>query len=144
MGMDPLPCFIPPTESVRTAPELARKYPLAIISPPSHNFMNSSFANLPGSLKLEKEPYLDIHFDDAGVRGIKNGDMVRIFNDRGFFTARARVSDRARSGLVVALSVWWKKMTDGTNANDVTSQRLADFGAAATFYDALVDVEVLL
>ena len=142
LGLDPLPCFIPPTESVRTAPELSKKYPLAMISPPAHNFLNSSFANLPTFLKSEKEPFLEIHPDDAGVRAIKNGDRVRIFNDRGAFGARARVSDRARSGVVVALSIWWKKLTiDGTNANDVTSQRLTDIGAAATFYDTLVDVE---
>ncbi|MFN0123316.1 MAG: molybdopterin-dependent oxidoreductase [Blastocatellia bacterium] len=141
-GMDPLPTFIAPRESVRTAPQLAKKYPLAVISPPAHNFLNSSFANLPTFLKAEKEPFLEIHPDDAGVRGIGNGDMVRIYNDRGAFTARARVSDKARNGVVVALSVWWKKLTrDGCNANDVTSQGLTDMGAAATFYDALVEVE---
>jgi molybdopterin guanine dinucleotide-containing S/N-oxide reductase-like protein len=141
-GIDPLPVFIPPRESVQTAPELAEKYPLAIISPPAHNFLNSSFANLPSFLKAEKEPFLEIHPDDAGVRGISSGDRVRIFNERGSFTARARVSEKARHGVVVALSVWWKKLTrDGTNANDVTSQGLTDLGAAATFYDALVEVE---
>lgn len=142
LGIDPLPCFIPPTESVRTAPELARKFPLEMISPPAHNFLNSSFANLPSFLKSEKEPFLEIHPNDAGLRGIKDGERVRIFNDRGAFGARARVSDRAREGVVVALSIWWKKLTaDGTNANDVTSQRLTDMGAAATFYDTLVEVE---
>ncbi len=140
-GIDPLPTYIPPRESVQTAPTLAKQYPLAVISPPAHNFMNSSFANLPTFLKAEKEPYLEIHPDDAGVRGIHDGDRVRIFNDRGAFTAKARVSDKARNGVVVALSVWWKKLTDGTNANDVTSQGLTDLGAAATFYDVLVEVE---
>jgi anaerobic selenocysteine-containing dehydrogenase len=141
-GLDPLPVYIPPRESVRTAPQLAGKYPLAVISPPAHNFLNSSFANLPSFLKAEKEPHLDIHPDDAGARAIGEGDRVRIFNDRGAFTATARVTDKARPGVVVALSVWWKKLTrDGTNANDVTSQGLTDLGAAATFYDALVEVE---
>jgi anaerobic selenocysteine-containing dehydrogenase len=142
MGMDPLPCYIAPSESVRTAAKQAGKYPLAMISPPAHSFMNSSFANLPTFLKSEKEPYLEIHPDDAGVRGIKNGHLVRIHNDRGHFTARARVSDKARPGVVVALSIWWKKLTDGTNANDVTSQKLSDLGAGATFYDVLVDAEL--
>ena len=142
-GLDPLPTFIAPIESTRTAPEIAQKYPLAIISPPAHSFLNSSFANLPSFLKQEKEPWLEIHRDDAGVRGIRDGQMVRIFNDRGDFHARARVGDKARNGLVVALSIWWKKLTkDGCNANDVTSQRLTDMGAAATFYDALVEVEL--
>ena len=142
-GIDPLPTYIPPRESVQTAPELAKRFPLAIISPPAHNFMNSSFANLPTFLKAEKQPFLEIHPDDAGVRGIKDGDRVKIFNDRGAFTAVARVSEKSRHGVVVALSVWWKKLTsDGTNANDVTSQGLTDLGAAATFYDVLVEVEV--
>jgi anaerobic selenocysteine-containing dehydrogenase len=141
-GLDPLPTFIPPRESARTAPELAKKYPLAIISPPAHNFLNSSFANLPTFVKAEKEPHLEIHPADAAARGIKDGDRVRVFNDRGEFNLKARVSEKARQGVVVALSVWWKKLTsDGCNANDVTSQGLTDLGAGATFYDALVEVE---
>jgi len=141
-GVDPLPTYIPPRESVQTAPELARKYPLAIISPPAHNFLNSSFANLPTFVKAEKEPYLEIHPSDAAARDIKDGDRVRVFNDRGEFQLKARVSEKARPGVVVALSVWWKKLTsDGCNANDVTSQGLTDLGAGATFYDVLVEVE---
>ena len=141
MGLDPLPTFTPPVESVQSAPDRARTYPLAIISPPQRHLLNSTFANLPLFLDAEKEPHLDIHPDDAGPRGIREGDWVRIFNDRGAFGARARVNDKARPGCVVAVSLWWRKLTrDGTNANQVTSQRLADMGNAATFYDALVDV----
>ncbi|MCI0392515.1 MAG: molybdopterin oxidoreductase family protein [Acidobacteria bacterium] len=143
-GVDPLPTYIPPRETVQTAPELAKKYPLAIISPPAHNFLNSSFANLPTFVKAEKEPYLEIHPSDAAGRNIKDGDRVRVFNDRGEFNLKARVSEKARPGVVVALSVWWKKLTsDGCNANDVTSQGLTDLGAGATFYDVLVEVEGL-
>ena len=73
---------------------------------------------------------------------IATGDRVRIFNDRGSFTATARVTDRARTGVVVAPSIWWKKLSpDGANANAVTSQALTDLGRAATFYDCLVEVE---
>lgn len=144
-GIDPLPTYIAPRESLQDAPQLAKKFPLAVISPPAHNFLNSSFANLPSFLKAEKEPRLDIHPDDAGLRGIKDGDRVRVFNDRGDFKVTARVTDKARHGVVVALSVWWKKLSgDGCNANDVTSQGLTDLGAAATFYDALVEVEKVL
>ncbi len=110
-GLDPLPTYIPPRESAQTAPELAKKYPLAIISPPAHNFLNSSFANLPTFVKAEKEPHLEIHPSDAAERDIKDGDRVRVFNDRGEFKLKARVSEKARPGVVVALSVWWKKLT---------------------------------
>jgi anaerobic selenocysteine-containing dehydrogenase len=67
--------------------------------------------------------------------------MVRVFNDRGSFLATARLSDAAREGVVVGLSIWWAKMCPGgRNANAVTSQETADMGGGATFYDALVDV----
>ncbi|HEY6862859.1 MAG TPA: molybdopterin oxidoreductase family protein [Burkholderiales bacterium] len=142
MGIDPLPTFVPPRESVVSNPALAAKYPLAMISPPNRHFLNSSFANLPFAIAEAGAPSLDIHPDDARARGIREGDTVRIFNDRGAFTAKARVSDAARRGVVVALSVWWKKLSsDGANANEVTSQALTDLGRGATFYDCLVEVQ---
>jgi len=141
-GLDPLPAYIPNYESVASNPELAAKYPLAMISPPARNFLNSTFVNVQSLRATEGEPHLDIHPDDAASRGIQDKDMVRIFNDRGAFVARARVTPKARAGLVVGLSIWWKKLaSDGKNANEVTSQRLTDMGRAPTFYDTLVQVE---
>ena len=71
-----------------------------------------------------------------------DGDLVRIFNHRGTMTVAARVTDKARPGVVVALSIWWRKLSpDGTNANMLTGQALTDMGRAATFYDVLVEVE---
>jgi anaerobic selenocysteine-containing dehydrogenase len=141
-GLDPLPTYLPPYESVASNPQLAKKYPLAMISPPARNFLNSTFVNVKSLRSAEGEPHLDIHPDDAAERGIFDADMVRIYNDRGTFIAKARVTDKARAGLVVGLSVWWKKLgRDGKNANEVTSQRLTDMGRAPTFYDTLVQVE---
>ena len=141
-GLDPVPAYIAPYESVASNPELAKKYPLAMISPPARNFLNSTFVNVQSLRATEGEPHLDIHPDDAAARGIHHGDMARIYNDRGSFLARARVTDKARAGLVVGLSIWWKKLaSDGKNANEVTSQRLTDMGRAPTFYDTLVQVE---
>jgi anaerobic selenocysteine-containing dehydrogenase len=141
-GLDPLPAYIPNYESVASAPELAAKYPLAMISPPARNFLNSTFVNVQSLRATEGEPHLDIHPLDAASRSIVDKEMVRIFNDRGSFVARARVTAKARAGLVVGLSIWWKKLaSDGKNANEVTSQRLTDMGRAPTFYDTLVQVE---
>ncbi|MDB5952750.1 MAG: molybdopterin oxidoreductase [Massilia sp.] len=141
-GHDPVPTYTAPYESAATNPELARRYPLAMISPPARNFLNSTFVNVKSLRGIEDQPYLDIHPFDSAARGVEHGDMVRIFNDRGSFVARARVTDKARAGLVVGLSVWWKKLAgDGKNANEVTSQRLTDMGRAPTFYDTLVQVE---
>ncbi|MGF6468022.1 molybdopterin-containing oxidoreductase family protein [Paraburkholderia youngii] len=141
-GLDPLPDYLPPYESADGSPELAARYPLAMISPPARNFLNSTFVNIESLRATEGEPHLDIHPADAHARGIGDGDQVRIFNDRGSMQARARVTDRAREGLVVGLSIWWKKLApDGRNANQLTSQALTDLGGSATFYDCLVEVE---
>ncbi|HDR9357243.1 TPA: molybdopterin oxidoreductase family protein [Burkholderia vietnamiensis] len=142
MGLDPVPDYLPPYESAEASPELAARYPLAMISPPARHFLNSTFVNVESLRSTEGEPHLDIHPADAESRGIDDGDTVRIFNDRGSMQAVARVTDRARAGLVVGLSIWWKKLSaDGRNANEVTSQALTDLGNSATFYDCLVEVE---
>ncbi len=141
-GHDPLPTYVPPRESALSAPDLAVRYPLAFISPPAHHFLNSTFSAQPVFVRRESEPFVHIHPKDAEVRGIRDGQAVRTFNDRGAFVARARVSDAAREGVVVGLSIWWPKMCPGgRNANAVTGQGLTDMGGGATFYDALVDVE---
>ncbi len=141
-GLDPLPSYIPPYESKASTPELAQVYPLAMISPPARNFLNTTFVNVISLRGTEGEPYLDIHPHDAQIRNIVDGDMVRAFNDRGSMLMKARVTNKAREGMVVALSIWWKKYaSDGKNANELTSQRLTDMGRAATFYDVLVQVE---
>jgi len=141
-GLDPLPAYVPPYESVASNPELGKRYPLAMISPPARNFLNSTFVNIDSLRDTEREPRLEIHPDDAAARGIGDGAPVRVFNARGSFVAKARVTDKARAGVVVGLSIWWKKFAaDGKNANELTSQRLTDMGNAPTFYDVLVQVE---
>jgi anaerobic selenocysteine-containing dehydrogenase len=136
-GMDPLPFYHPPAEG-------AAPGALAFLSPPARNFLNSSFAHLKRFRELEGEPRLEMHAADAAARGIRDGDLVRVFNARGSLRLRARVNDRPRPGVVVAPSVWWKKHSpDGGNANNLTAQRIADLGGGATFYDCTVQVERL-
>ncbi|MDT4954099.1 MAG: hypothetical protein QOJ02_2237 [Acidobacteriota bacterium] len=142
MGLPAVPEFIPPSESKGSAPELAKRYPLALISPAAHAFLNSSFANLPRQLRQELRPFVEIHPVDALKRGIEEGDTVRAFNERGSCTLHAVVTTRAREGVVVSPSVWWNKLSPGNaNINQLTSQTLTDMGAGATFYDALVEIE---
>jgi anaerobic selenocysteine-containing dehydrogenase len=141
-GADPLPSYVPPRESIASNPALASRYPLAFLSTPARNFLNSSFANLPRFRNAEKTPQLHIHPDDARLRGIVDGSQVRAFNDRGSLTLTARVTDRVRAGVVAAPSVWWKKLSpDGCNANELTGQWPTDMGQAAVYYDALCQVE---
>ncbi len=137
-----VPDFVEPYESARSAPELAERFPLAMISPPERNFLNSTFVNVTSLRGIEGEPILEISPDDAAPRGIASGDRVRIFNDRGSIVCKAVVGQRARPGVVNGLGVWWKKLaSDGKNGNELTHQRLTDIGRAPSFYDCLVEVE---
>ena len=142
MGLDPLPTFTPPHEFPETAPDLAVKYPLALISSPRHQFLNSTFVNVE-SVRRGGAPEVVLHRNDAAVRGIKDGVLVVVANDRGFFTGIARVGESVREGVANAPSVWWTKLApDGKNANDTTSQRLTDMGNGPVFYDNLVEISL--
>lgn len=143
-GLDLLPRYVAPHESEERAPELVARYPLALISPPAHSFLNSTFVNVASLRRAAGKPMLEIHADDAAARGIADGVRVSIFNDRGAFTAEAVITDRVRPGVVSSPSVWWAKLTeDGTNPNHTTSQAVTDIGGGATFYDNVVEVRVV-
>ncbi|MFM7026063.1 MAG: molybdopterin dinucleotide binding domain-containing protein, partial [Limnohabitans sp.] len=117
------------------------RYPLAMISPPARNFLNSTFVNVKSLRDIEGEPLLEIHPHDALARGIADGGMVEVFNGRGRYRCKAHVCERARPGVVNGLGVWWRKLgSNGTNVNELTSQKLTDMGRAPVFYDCLVEV----
>jgi len=140
MGIDPLPTYTPPLELPETAPELAARFPLVLISSPRHYFLNSTFVNIE-SLRKNAEPECVLHVADAERRGIAAGARVVVFNARGEFTAVARVGNQVREGVVWAPSIWWAKLApDGTNANATTSQRETDMGGGPVLYDNLVEV----
>ena len=140
-GLDGLPDYLPNYEPANAQ----STYPLAMISPPARNFLNSSFVNVKSLRDMEGEPLLEIHPDDAATRQVKDGAMVRVFNDRGSYQCKAQISTRAQVGMVVGLGIWWRKLgTDGKNVNELTSQRLTDMGRAPVFYDCAVQVETLV
>jgi len=137
-GLDGLPDHVPNYEP----PGSSTRYPLAMISPPARNFLNSTFVNLESLRDIEGEPLLELSAADAVARGIADGQVVRVFNDRGEYICKARVSPRARPGVVNGLGIWWRKLgLAGTNVNQLTSQRLTDLGRAPVFYDCLVEVQ---
>jgi anaerobic selenocysteine-containing dehydrogenase len=140
-GLDPLPGFVPPVES--RWGEAAKKYPLEFLARKNDNYMNSTFANLPGHRKMESRTNqkLEIHPLDAESRGVAEGDRVRVSNDRGAIELTAMLNAHLPAGVVAARLDWAKLHTGGTNVNALTSERLTDIGGGATFYSALVDVE---
>ncbi len=139
-GLDGLPDHLPNHEVAGSS----ERYPLAMISPPARHFLNSSFVNVTSLRDIEGEPVLEISAHDAAARAIVSGCVVRVFNDRGDYHCKAVVSERARAGVVHGLGIWWRKLgLQGTNVNELTSQKLTDMGRGPVFYDCLVDVQAL-
>ena len=140
MGQDGLPDYIANYE----VPQANTEFPLAMISPPARNFLNTSFVNLQSLRDIETEPVLEMHPEDAQSRGIQDGDVIRVFNERGNYHCKARLNDRAREGVVNGLGIWWRKLgLNGTNVNELTSQNLTDMGRAPVFYDCCVEVHLV-
>jgi anaerobic selenocysteine-containing dehydrogenase len=139
-GLDPLPAFVPATESRWS--EGAKRYPLEFLSRKNDNYMNSTFANLDGHRKMEARTSqkLEIHPLDAEARGISDGDAVRVFNDRGWIYLTAMMNGDLPAGVVAGRLDWAKLNADAVNVNALTSERLTDIGAGATFYSTLVEV----
>lgn len=139
-GLDPLPVYDPPAEVAD--PALAARHPLALLTPKTHLYLNSTFSNQARQHGAQPEPYVVVHPADAAARGIADGAFVRVFNDRGAFVVRARVSDDARPGVLVAPMGWWNRdYPTGVGPQATTSQRLTAFASAPTFNDNRVELE---
>ena len=95
--VDPLPGYVAPRETPETNPDSAKLYPLNIISPKSHGFLNSCYANEPHKIKGQGEQFVMISPADAAKRSIREGDPVRVYNGRGDFEGVARVTDDVQS-----------------------------------------------
>ncbi len=138
--LDMLPDYVPSRESPETNPELAKKYPLNIVSPKSHGFLNSCYANMENKIKGQGEQFVLINPVDAEPRGIGDGGTVRVYNDRGAFEGAAHITDDVNPGVVVATLGYWRQLNNGT-VNIVSSAEFANMGHAPSFSDNLVQVE---
>jgi anaerobic selenocysteine-containing dehydrogenase len=142
-GHDPLPGYTPGRESPGGDPDLVARYPLALMTPKTaHHFLNSSYGNIDRQITAEREPMLDLHPSDAVPRGIADGEVVRVFNDRGSLEMRCRVGDKVRPGVVAVPSGWWASRSQGgRSVNTLTPDGYVDLRGAGAFHGALVQVE---
>jgi anaerobic selenocysteine-containing dehydrogenase len=139
--VDPLPRFHAPSESPISNPELARRYPLSIISPKSHAFLNSCYANEPHKIRKQGEQFILIHPVDAEARSITDGAPVRVYNERGAFEGDAVISEDVLPGIVVATLGYWSSLSrSGNTVNCVSSDRYCNLGHSPTYSDNLVEV----
>jgi len=142
LGHDPLPTHVPLTESAEVTPELHARYPLTLLTPKAHHFISSTFNDVNTLTRREGRPTIEISPADAAARGIADGALVRVFNDRGECFLHALVIDRVRPGVVASPATWWaSKFRGGSGINVLTPSRPADMGGGATFYTNLVQVE---
>ena len=140
-GLDPLPAYEPALEGREGDPELRSRYPLQMVAVPNHHFLNSSFCDVPRMREKEVRPSLEIHPRDAAERGIADGDLVRVWNDRGQCRLHAKVVDSVLPGVVASTGLWWPRYVPDGGVNRLTPSRLADMGGGATFFSNLVQVE---
>jgi anaerobic selenocysteine-containing dehydrogenase len=134
--------YEPPAEVADAA--LTERFPLALVTPKTHLFLNSTFSNQRRQHSAQPAPEVVVSPGDAAARGIDDGAMVRVFNDRGSFSCASRVSDDARPGVLVAPMGWWNDdYPDRRSGQATTSQLLTAEGNAPTFNDNRVQLELL-
>jgi anaerobic selenocysteine-containing dehydrogenase len=141
-GLDPVAGYTTSFETAQRGTPLAQAYPLALISPADHHFLNSIFANVPAQLRRSGPPVVWIHPADAEPRGIAEGGLVRVFNARGSFVAAAAISDRVRAGVVASPKGRWPGLVGGgATVNATVDERDSDMGGGAVYHDNRVEVE---
>jgi anaerobic selenocysteine-containing dehydrogenase len=139
--VNPVPDYIPPTEVSGVDQKRANRYPISLISPKPHAYLNSQYANEPDQQRRQGEQTVVIHPKDAAPRNIKNGDYVRVFNDRGSFEGRAEISNDVFEGLAVANLGYWPSLNrSGSAVNSTTSSAHCNLGGAGCQSDNRVEI----
>lgn len=136
-------CYKPGTETPEGDPERAARLPLMLISRKQHiKFLNANYAGFPEHLPTKGEPFLEIHAEDAALRGISPLDEVMVFNDRGSLTLKAMISDEVQPGLVAMPFGWWHRSSpQSRGVNALTNATVGQSGrGSAAFHENLVEV----
>ena len=106
-GYDPLPVYREQEESPRSRPDLAREFPLVLMTGARvPMYTHSQHRNLPSLRRLMPEPVVDIHPADAAERGIAAGDRVAVSSPRGEIEVKAHLTDRMPPGVVNVFHGW--------------------------------------
>jgi anaerobic selenocysteine-containing dehydrogenase len=134
-GYPPLPTYTPLVND--------GDFPFLFVPGPNHNFLNTTFSNNEKHISFEKEPRLHMNIKDALSKGIKDGDQVRVWNNRGECVLKVSVGENVLPGVVVTQGLWADSPGKKQLVNSLTPDRVADMGGGATFFSGRVDVEKL-
>ena len=137
--VDTLPLWVAPQEAVPGVGSDGGRYPLYFMTPNTKNRIHSQFGNLQMIRVHDPVPALDLSPADALARGIRGGERVRVFNDRGSLEVRSRLDFGLRAGCVSLTNGWW--LTDGAAVNVLSAGRETDMGHGAAFHENRVEVE---
>ncbi len=142
LGRPALPTYEPAHESRSGDPELAGRFPFALLTPKRHTrFLNSSYSHLPKHGPLEGSPYVEMVAADATRLGLVEGDLARVWNNRAELVLPVGITDRVRAGVVAVPWGWWRHQHgDGPTANSLTNDALTDWGGGVAYSSTLVAV----
>ncbi|WP_017437756.1 molybdopterin oxidoreductase family protein [Saccharococcus caldoxylosilyticus] len=135
-GYPPLPTYTPLVND--------GDFPFLFVPGPNHNFLNTTFSNNEKHISFEKEPRLHMNIKDALSKGIKDGDRVRVWNNRGECILKVSVGENVLPGVVVTQGLWADSPGTKQLVNSLTPDRVADMGNGATFFSGRVNVEKIL
>ncbi|OFX27212.1 MAG: hypothetical protein A2041_02215 [Bacteroidetes bacterium GWA2_31_9b] len=137
-GVNPLPSYEKTVEGKQNSDQ---KYPFNLMSPNTKNRIHSQFGNLESIKAIDPEPFATINSGDAFKKGIQNNDRIRVFNDRGELTIKARTDASLRPGNIVIINGYWHQ--EGSCPNSLSKGRETDMGHGSAFHDNRVDYEKL-
>ena len=116
--------------------ELDDRYPLTLLTPATAKTINSMFGEF-----RPPDPVVRMHADDATPRGLVDGQLVRVYNDRASIPTAVRVDTSVRPGVVVMpKGSWCRDFAEGLTANALVPDTLSDLAGGACFNDTRVDV----
>jgi anaerobic selenocysteine-containing dehydrogenase len=110
--------------------------PLALLSPATSRTINSTLGDLD-----DRPLTASLAPGDAAARGLRDGDVARIFNRLSSLTALVRVDPTLREGVcVLPKGAWLRTTRDGRGPNSLISQETTPVTGGATYNDARVEV----
>ncbi|GHT77875.1 dehydrogenase [Actinomycetota bacterium] len=135
-----LPHWEPPIEAGEDNP-LAAKYPFVCIQPHTKWRAHTTFSYVQWLRELDPEPVVYLNPDDAAEKSIKEGDIVRVYNDRGYVVIKVRYNAGLQSGIIFIPKGWqYGSYIDG-HYQDITTRKFHPYCVNHIFFDARVQIE---
>jgi len=136
-GHGRLPHYVPPFESTNSN---SNGDSFALITSANKRLLNSVYGN---RLQHQAESVVTVAINpvDANALGVREGERVRVWNDRGDYSATLQVSGDIPRGIAQSPKGFWPKFNGGKSVNATVAERDADMGQGATFKDNRVFIE---